>query len=253
MEIKNEKYLVAFLDLLGAAERLKTPEFSSDMIQIAYDMAKNAINSENRSFLPQCKVYTFSDNIALCIKVSAENELQSSLDGLSRILADMIWMNAGMPKDVSLSSNGFMTPVRGAIYYGDLCIDDEINFLIGEALANAYMLESKVAKMPRVIIDKQLEKYITKTDVFSCDDDGYYFIDYLQCKCSDQSMMADAIVKIHAELITNELEQSVSDITKHEKVLAKYMWLAKYFNRFISNHALRYGKYKIDINKFMAK
>jgi hypothetical protein len=250
MKTNSGKYLIAFLDLLGTTERLKNQETSSDMIQVAYCMAQNANISEHRVILP-CKVYTFSDNIALCAKIINENELQNSLEGLAHIVADMIWMNAGMPSCVSSNGNGFMTPVRGAICYGDLCIDKEVIFLMGEALVSAYELENETAKVPRVILCEQLEKYLPETDIFTKDEDGYYFVDYLRYKCSDQSIIAYEIIKIHTELIKTELRQCVGDIVKYEKILAKYIWLAKYYNGFITQHAPFYDQYKINLDEFM--
>ena len=247
--MKIEKYLVAFLDLLGASDKLQKPDYSCDMIQVAYDMAKNAISSEHRHSLPCCKAYTFSDNIALCARIYEENELQTKLERLASIVADMMWMNAGMPQNVSLKGNTFMTPVRGAICYGDLCVDDEMNFIIGEALANAYILESKKAKVPRVILDCGLAKYISNTNIFSRDDDGYYFVDYLCCKCSNKSIIANGIISKHTELISTELQRCFSNMINNERKVSKYIWLAKYFNNFISQHMPIYNKYKVNLDE----
>ena len=251
MEEKCGKYLIAFLDLLGAAKRLKSHESSCDMIKVAKDMACNAINSKNNPFL-QCSVYTFSDNIALCVEISAEHELEDRIKLLAQTVADMICFNAGVPKDESATGVGFMTPLRGAICYGDLYVDKTMNFLIGEALVRAYELESRHAITPRVIIEKGLEKFIPKSPVFTLDEDGYYFVDFLRYKLTEHYRISENVLKIHTKLVSCELLKCVNDINMLERVLSKYIWLAKYYNQFIKQNESDFGKYEISIDEILA-
>ncbi|MCX7124871.1 MAG: hypothetical protein NTU49_03785 [Gammaproteobacteria bacterium] len=93
--------------------------------------------------------------------------------------------------------NGFL--IRGGITRGDLYHSDSIVF--GSAMNDAYALESKEAKMPRILISKELafdlktdsrnKKYIT----MDAEDDKFY-LDYLPIILSHKTDLSEKIIPL---------------------------------------------------------
>jgi hypothetical protein len=84
-----------------------------------------------------------------------------------------------------MGNNNYYSFLRGAIVFGDICHKKEVIF--GPAVIQAYEMERKVAKWPRVVVDPQLidllsdenKRYIFDI-MLSKDMDGLPFIDYLK-------------------------------------------------------------------------
>src|SRR5438876_10132066 len=64
--------------------------------------------------------------------------------------------------------------LRGGITVGDICHDDEVVF--GPGLNRAYELESKVAVVPRIVVDEEVLR-IGKIKGFHLFEDGVHFLD----------------------------------------------------------------------------
>lgn len=122
--------------------------------------------------------------------------------------------------------------IRGGISKGTLYADDEI--LFGEALVNAYLLESKNAIVPRVILTKSLIDNYTGNDevlkkslygILFRDYDGFYVLEY----CFTFYWMNR---KSHEKEIAEVCQyvQSVLDSTTDSSVRNKYIYLSNRLN-----------------------
>ena len=132
-------------------------------------------------------------------------------------------------------------PIRGAVTIGDIYVNrtDEKATVFGKALNEAYRLESKKAKYPRIIVDESVLEAIPteyKNDLLKQDDsDGYYFINYLNCKSEmwqqNQGKHYLTFLTRHKKVCENLLEKGKQE--KDEGLLEKGIWLKNYHNKHI--------------------
>ena len=136
---------------------------------------------------------------------------------------------------VHLAEIGFL--VRGALTVGDLYHSDR--HVVGPAMVEAYRLESKVAKVPRIIIDekvlavarrsrgpdhsaKEAEGYVRA--FMTKDADGHHYLDYVSWKAvveitgGDNDGYGEYLSRI-GKLVKAGLSH------EHARVQEKYLWL----------------------------
>jgi hypothetical protein len=153
-----ERRVVVFYDVLGW--RSEIAKAGTDQSRIG-DLRRLILSHTRVLRLPVkavVNVSTFSDNIVISTPVDQDNVpyfLQS--------IAIMQLMTASMH---------FL--LRGGITVGDICHDDEVVF--GPALNRAYELESKVAVVPRIIVDEEVLR-LGKIEGFHSFEDGVHFLD----------------------------------------------------------------------------
>ena len=223
--LKQKKYLVAFLDFLGASKKMTSPEESEiflNQINEIYKKTTETLDIFNKVAY-QAEYRIFSDNIVLAIEYKQE-KLQDEID-------DIIAFSA-MFQALSLTK-GLL--VRGAITCGNFYINK--NFVYGDALVKSHAMESEVAIYPRIIVD---EKIFGTTDIKSSqiihrDFDGELFVNFLKplTNLKDDGearhieIFIDNITAIRNSIIGN-FEKLVDEM--HEEVIQKHCWLAKTFN-----------------------
>lgn len=134
---------------------------------------------------------------------------------------------------------------RGAITYDDMFYDIEKNIWFGPAMNRAYYLESKKAKVPRVIIDSEYAeelyefnetKYrkdfiqrILNGESLLRDADGCIYLNYLNTvKQGMNQMESEYVVEKVLQLCDTEraIKRETEDLDKSIK--RKYDWLEKY-------------------------
>ncbi|MCY1533021.1 hypothetical protein D9M68_683270 [compost metagenome] len=119
-----------------------------------------------------------------------------------------------------LLENGLLC--RGGISYGKHCEDS--SFLFSKALINAYSIETKTAKYPRIVVDQNLLQLITpnKPDLRTLPllkgDDNEFFINYLSNIQKEKCQ----------ETITHLIRSSAS---KTNAVREKIRWLSRYYDK----------------------
>jgi hypothetical protein len=202
--------LVAFIDILGFSSMVendskdKSPKFLPIFLEVFEEVAESAAGSG-------CDVKMFSDSIIV------ESELTpSKVAGLLGV--------AGSMQKLFLKRNIL---VRGGIAFGKHFSSERVTF--SQALINAYHLESKVAKFPRIVISDDVLNFAwhhantnegirdeIKALVFR-DRDNSAFVHYL---------MADTLQEFKP-LIQSYIEQN---ILSGETVLEKMRWLLDYYN-----------------------
>lgn len=129
---------------------------------------------------------------------------------------------------------------RGGWSIGNLFMDDKVVY--GKALIDAYEIESKIAKYPRILLSQEMKELVNHHMSFYFDQDycpqlkhilmdeeGNYFINYLFSPLEYAGSFSDIedILKKHKEHIEQNLK-----IHKEPEILKKYRWVAFYHDYF---------------------
>lgn len=135
-----KEHYVAFLDILGFKELLRSA--SCDEIHSIFDVLHK--KSHGRYNLNDVEIKAFehihhmilSDSVILYI----ESNIEDAFASLMRICNRLQYSLADRENPILL---------RGGIAVGELFFEDDI--IYGEGLSKAYLLESKLAKYPRIV------------------------------------------------------------------------------------------------------
>lgn len=231
-----QNYYVAFLDILGFKEIVKSNEFKEINAFIGkYDkeyllkLLNYGLNdvSEDDPATNSLKIVQFSDSIV----ISVLSNTDYSFDILLLVLRDLI-------ADCLLNHNILL---RGGIAEGNFYIND--NKLFGTALNKAYNLENSSAVYPRIIFTKELlNNYENKClgsmlcrGITAVDEDDYYFVDYLFSLNWDLHFRSENKVWVEKYKAINEKVASMyTDLLSKETnnyVREKYVWLKHYYEK----------------------
>lgn len=176
---RYQKRLVLFLDFLGFKEHVersaREPAHLARLVA-AMDIV-GGIGASHKGVLKSQKVTQFSDSIVVSYKVSEPSAVFLLLNEIAFGVLD-------------LAERGFL--VRGGVTVGKLYHSKR--HVVGPAMNEAYRLESKVAKHPRVLIDPKVLEVARAarrsehspddeagyvSDFMTRDTDGHYFFDYI--------------------------------------------------------------------------
>ncbi len=231
-----ENRICCFIDILGFKQHLNQTinPFGEDnitkikLIKSILDLSKNITSDKGIS---ESKVVTyFSDSIVISYKYDEESQLFFTLLNLLYV-------------SMELANKGFLT--RGGVAIGKLIHINEVIF--GPALVDAYNIESKISKYPRIIVDKDVIKkgllYHSKNhtqedekeyimDIVTEDEDGYYYIDYIQ-KSSSEFNDVEYDLYIYINNLKQHFFSNYSN--ENEGVKQKLDWLKTKINTLISN------------------
>lgn len=251
---KYEKRIVAFIDILGFKEIVRNSEINSSKIELLYtalnflknweipekwdlkyieieeDAQKKNIN--NFDIRGKTNTTTFSDSIVVSVKVDNNvNEMISTLvSNLSYIGANLF------EKGISF---------RGAITIGNI-IHEENGIVFGQALIDAYQLETKSAKYPRIILSNKLIKELNypienKKDRYPYHqyinrfEDGcvdFHQMIYYQVS-SNSSEMEPETLKKKLNKIRKNIIDGLDDSFENPEVFEKFNWLKTQYNNLI--------------------
>lgn len=252
-----QKAIVTFLDILGFGELVKEKE-DIHISKILDEVKRSTVPNTEMATLYQPEVISFSDSIVRVRRVESEENLAYPIGLLFQELLNLVHAQGEL-----IDTNVL---IRGSVTFGDILISDGRVF--GPALVEAYELESKFARFPRIIVDPQLIKEYKSnkllkaehhsleqdseyvSDLLKQGDDGMWFIDYARAIVSeiDEPEMYPKFLLRHREMILSGCE-------KHKKlnaVLSKYVWLANYHNQIISEMNNEYfERYELKKNDFM--
>ncbi len=155
--IYSDRY-VAFVDILGFSDIVRNSETSPRQASALSKILERTASNRGETFRAQAaddfKAQAFSD----CLVIS-ENATRGALVHLLQVVT----FHA-----LDLMSNGILT--RGGIAKGKLYHSDKI--VLGPALLEAYRLESRVARYPRILIDQHISTsrtspVLTETSILS--------------------------------------------------------------------------------------
>lgn len=224
LDPQYEERIILFLDFLGFKELVErtTRErgFLKRLVR-AMDVV-GEIGSDNSDLLKTQQVTQFSDSIVVSYKVTE----QSAVFWLINSIALHV---------IRLAQLGFL--VRGGLTVGEL--HHSARHVVGPAMNEAYRLESKVAKYPRVVIDPKLlevarrarsddhsahdeEQYVRA--FMTKDADGQLFFDYISW--NSVVAVAGGSNELYGDYLGG-LGTLIRDGLRHDEpsVQEKYLWL----------------------------
>jgi len=219
--------LLAFMDVLGSKRIF---EGSEERIT-QYISSLHDIRDAMRDRTPDLKIMGFSDNIMLfthdCSPASFDTMMGSIADIQLYCLID------------------HRVLFRGGVSNKAMHTSEDLS--IGHGLIEAYELETKHAKTPRVIISSDIKhdsKFLSE-----CKDDGWSFINYLEHTIEDGFPIEQRIIDHRNGIIhlINEFNQDDGmNLTVRDESGAKYLWLIKYHNLFCDEYDIPYEiKYRV--------
>ena len=247
--LKNyEKRIVAFIDILGFAQKL-------DSTQIDSNEGKREDNEKEIKNLVSAFVRTrelmgidepiegtaksrmvtqFSDSIVISF------DLKEELKEFEYLLGELLFLQIELLK--------YNIQIRGGISYGPLIHTDKV--LFGPALVNAYRLENLAAVSPRIILPKSLYKkksefkeIISKERtglnldiLLSLDEDDFYYLDYFdKCRNPEALVFSDDQEYIgHLKLLRRTIARGLK--TTKPGIYSKYGWMKTKWNRTIKKY-----------------
>ena len=253
-ELKYELRIVAFIDILGFKEIVKQSENDTTKINLLYsvleylkdwetsekwnlklveieeDAQKKGVDSFD--IRGKTNSTSFSDSIVVSVRVD---------DNVNEMASTLI---------VNLAYIGSVLMERGILFRGGLTIGKIIHndngTVFGQGLIDAYLLESKSAKYPRIILSDKLIKKLkypleTKRDRYPYHqyinrfEDGcigFHQMIYYQVMESWEEMtqqnLTSSLEKIR-KVIINGLDSSFENPDVHEK----FLWLKNQYNKLI--------------------
>lgn len=216
------KYYVAFLDILGFKDQVSSA--SCEDIMHVYDFLGNMsdiyFGEGHEEEKNNINIKIMSDSI--CVYINAD--IPNALEELVQFCA------------VSQSNLLNLDPcifIRGGITYGDMYASGDTMF--GPALTEAYLLEEKNAKVPRIIMRKSTldhgksrlnEKALHSLDyIVFRDDDAFYTLDYFIVFCKLEKNK-EALERAYAT-VSHWL-----DTTIDESIRQKYLYVDKHLRKY---------------------
>lgn len=249
-----ERRLIAFIDILGFKDIVKQSKTDPSKIELIYsvlDYLKDWENKEkwdlkfleieedaqkrgvsNFDLRGKTNATSFSDSIVVSVQVDKDvNEMTSSLI-------------------VNLAYIGTVLLEKGILFRGGLTIGDIIHvengIVFGQGLIDAFMLETKSAKYPRIVLSDKLLKELnypleTKRHRYPYHqylnrfDDGcvgfhqliYYRVIESWTEMSPE-LLTESLRKVR-KVIINGLDSSF----ENAEVFEKYKWLKDQYNKLI--------------------
>lgn len=174
-----EERIILFLDFLGfkaLVDRTVSEDGFLKRLLVAMDLV-GELGADNKSIFKSQVVTQFSDNVVVSYRVTEPSAVFWLLNEIALLV-------------INLANRGFL--VRGGVTSGLLHHSDR--HVVGPAMNEAYRLESKVAKHPRVIFDPRVLEIARRArnpdhtpreeeqfarSFLTEDSDGHLFFDYV--------------------------------------------------------------------------
>lgn len=228
--------ICCFIDILGFKNHLdETIQDDGDdsikkieEIKGVIDLS-NSILKENDNGIFKSKMVTqFSDSIVLSFKIEEKSGVFDALINFLHV-------------SLEFANKGFLT--RGGIAVGKLIHTNE--HIFGPALVEAYTLESRKAKFPRIILHPDVlevaqhfpSSHNSSEDelesIHAClskDDDEYYYIDYIEKVVTELDDHNYGLVSYLRSLKSTILNGLKSD---DSSIIEKIEWLRKKYNNYL--------------------
>ncbi|WP_249313661.1 hypothetical protein [Congzhengia minquanensis] len=217
--IKYDEYYVAYLDILGFKELLRTASCESiyQIFDILHKKTRGHLNLNGVEIQAYQHIHhtILSDSVIVYIKASVEDAFAVLIDICKNLQS-------------SLANREAPILLRGGVAKGALFHENDI--IYGEGLSKAYLLESNLAKHPRIVFSGELledglknTKYMFAemeglVKPYKTDDDRLYYIDYLEI-----SMMGIDLITYFDQL--QAMCNSYLNKEIDEGLRSKYLWL----------------------------
>lgn len=148
MQIKYEKCLVGFIDVMGFTEMLGDSEKNKAKLSDYFNEISIETMQTNNGDIG-IRAFAISDSVIYSIPMSGDQvEDMDRMTHFVHILADL---------QLRLAIKHCIW-TRGAISIGDLQMEEKSKFIVGQAFVDAYLLE-KSANYPRIIFHPNVFKH----------------------------------------------------------------------------------------------
>ena len=246
-EIKGpayEEHLTAFVDLLGfreisaesdEARRLRVLEFLVSLASLRGEFDVQSIEQQSGT-TTQIKpaVSTFSDHIVVSYPIQ-QISAKTGFDESTTALTILYSFNALLARIASAAlSIGFM--IRGGATIGKLYHSGGVVF--GDALVDAYQLESRTAIYPRVVLSSKISNRAEWKRWFPSTvrrgDDGLFFFNYYSTIALVFSQAIDDEkneITSRFEYLRSLIKDNLEDLEAKGKLaeFSKWAWFANEF------------------------
>lgn len=234
---ETSEYYCAFLDILGYKE--KADRFFEGKYNLQGRFSR-AMGSSLQIFkstsslidIRDLEVRFFSDSIIILLPENKKNE-----DNIFGLILFCSLLSAHLSFEDLL--------VRGGIAKGKHKESTDpigFSFIASLALQKAYLLESKKATYPRIIIDRDLVNTLIinshETKMYLVQEGDEYFVHFARQIINDTGNNEEIILKEMSDL------QGAMNSQLSESVRSKYSWILDYYHWVLSNTP------NIDISKF---
>ncbi|MBE6358194.1 MAG: hypothetical protein E7057_02980 [Lentisphaerae bacterium] len=237
--LKQTPHIVAFLDFLGASEKMRDPKENNKFLQsinYVYSFANYIHKDMKKSYKSNIKIKIFSDNIIIATEIQDTKNIMGYFANIEHFSL-LLYMNALLNHNI----------IRGAISIGNLYMDDTLVY--GEALLNAFNGESKIANYPRIIIERTIFDYISKEMLNLCnflevdevireDIDGELYLNPFWgiALLDGGKSKVEQYLRRNGSFILHEYKKLLAK--NKTTVFPKYHWLANQFNEYChaNNH-----------------
>jgi hypothetical protein len=270
--------IVAFIDLLGFSQKVKTAKLLKNFKKIIQQVQlfRDEFNEKPEALKPAKKeIIAFAD--CVIISIAAKSELSLLQGTYDTWLSDLSLLAISQINCI-LKTNVFL---RGGVSAGWWYHKD--NLIISPAQVEAYELEKEKAHYPIIVLSDQLAKYFKDPECYKAyssdpttrllrkdEERNTWFIDYLGHGVEEVSWMGDeSIVKKYkqchdgdkrAHLMAEGWKTNAKAVFKRHKkailkaycssptnsIKKKYIWLAKYHNDVIGRYGNHFEDCKID-------
>jgi hypothetical protein len=222
VEVREAAYkdsLVTYFDILGFRNSIESWP-AKDIQSILSMMLSHSTHDARLMRVTRRSLATFSDHVVRTVALDGLNEPEIA-NAVEFELSQVQLVQA------NLAAHGVF--LRGGITRGPIYIDD--SFVFGAGLVEAYELESKMAKYPRVLIAESLQPVVlAHPDLWMRADDGLWSVNYLTV--GDDVTERLRFVERHAVVLRAALVQA-----HRPDIREKYRWLADMHNRVV--HRIR--------------
>jgi|GEM_PF-478171 len=252
--LQYERRIIAFIDILGFKEMVKQSEYDSTKIELLYsvlgylkdwnasekwdlktveieeDAQKKGV--ENFDIRGRTNSTSFSDSIVVSVKVDNNvNEMTSTL------VANLAYIGA------ILIEKGIL--FRGGLTIGNI-IHNQNGTVFGQGLIDAYLLETKSAKYPRIVLsDKLIEELSYPLETKKKRYPYHQYVDRFDDGCIGfHQMIYYQVTESWIEMTPAKLISSLANIRKviikgldssfeNPDIFEKYKWLKEQYNKLI--------------------
>jgi hypothetical protein len=236
---KYQKSLLTYFDILGFREMVGG---ALDPEQVAKKLRVfSRVSQPERAEMERWQ-HTFSHFSDLAVRnvpIKAHEELGVEQGLLYWELLDLAYIQSRLAKDGTL--------IRGATTVGDIYVDERLIF--GPALIRAYELERAVASYPRIILDSRVfdrladspelrmpgvtDQIKSLRTVLARDNDGTWFVDYLQATMHELASQPVAYGKFLSEH-RDVVRKAALKFRELSSPAAKVGWLITYHNHAVN-------------------
>ncbi len=257
------KAFVIFIDILGTKERENDFVEMYKINTIFHEQLEQEqqMDAYHPHVVYERTVHTFSD--CAYIIYDFKEGTEEYLKDIYKLMAIACYNTEKLC--FKFLEEGFV--FRGGMSFDDVYYEKNRSLLFGPAVNTAYLLEDKVAKYPRIVLDKKIAKELFSylNDVYGfekdngtilkIDKDNNYFLHYLNSYELGMKQPLDIDFRDNTyELCKKEIEKAKVNIklTEEQKegIIAKYDWLYDYVT--VSQFkGLRYTDMNIEDADFM--